>query len=140
MSKNIEVNFEAKRIQIQVKKPQKEGVKLSRMKTGVAPNFVHSMDASHLVLCICLANDGDAIEDFAVIHDSFGTHAASSDIFAAALRKSFVEMYSESNVLEQFKQDMGTIAGGKFTEDAPELPRGKKMDLTQVIDSKYCFG
>ena len=137
--KQTDIYSEAGRFQAHTRTPKGEGVKLSRMKTGVAPNFVHSMDASHLVLCICLANDENALEDFAVIHDSFGTHAASSDALAYALRKSFVEMYSENNVLEQFKQDMETIVDGEFTEDVPELPRVKKMDLTQVIESKYCF-
>ena len=34
---------------------------------------------------------------------------------------------------------METIVDGEFTEDVPELPRVKKMDLTQVIESTYFF-
>jgi hypothetical protein len=51
----------------------------SRQANGIAPNFVHSMDAAHLMKTIIKAKDKHDIEDFSVVHDSFGTHACDID-------------------------------------------------------------
>ncbi len=135
------------RIQSNIGKQRNEGVRLVRMKAGVAPNFVHSMDASHLGLTICASKDNHAIEDFAVIHDSFGTHAANSEHLATTLRQTFVAMYSETNVLEGFLRDMGEVVGewpevGDADDDfegLPELPDKQLLELAQVVDSSYFF-
>ncbi|QRI64883.1 hypothetical protein JQ506_07795 [Shinella sp. PSBB067] len=50
-----------------------------RQVNGVAPNFVHSLDASALVLTVCAAVD-KGINKFAMIHDSYGTTAHHSAI------------------------------------------------------------
>src|SRR5690606_23818318 len=46
-----------------------------RHRNGIAPNFIHSMDASHMQLT-ALAAKKAGIDSLAMIHDDFGTHAA----------------------------------------------------------------
>jgi len=117
-----------------------QGVKINRMKTGVAPNFVHSMDASHLVLTVCDALDSFGIEDFAAIHDSFGTHAASAEDLASSLRDTFVNMYETNDVLGQFEDDMIDILGfEEFTEDFPKRPNAGILELADIRKSQYFF-
>ena len=82
------------------------GTKLDRRRQtlGISPNFVHSCDASHMMLTTCLAAE-NGIESFAMIHDSYGTHAGQAAILAAALRQAFVDQYS-GDVLADFRQQL----------------------------------
>lgn len=108
-------------------------VRKSKQKQGAAPNFVHSMDASHLMLTVnaCVKED---IKSFAMIHDSFGTHAADTGVLFEVLRYEFSKMY-EDDVLIQLFMEMP-----KNVQDRLPLPpeRGN-LDLSLVQDSQYFF-
>lgn len=71
---------------------------------GFPPNFVHSLDATHMMLS---AKKCDEIGlSFASVHDSFWTHAGDIPKMNMVLRDAFVEMHSEniiSRLLEEFK-------------------------------------
>lgn len=103
---------------------------------AVSPNFVHSMDASALVLTICSSLD-NGMSSFAAIHDSYGTLAADMDRLQTCLRQSFVEMYQRNDVLEQF------LAGVRDSVDdpstLPSLPVKGTLDLNGVLQSDFFF-
>lgn len=65
--------------------------------SGILPNFIHSLDASHLIKTVQLAAERGVVKT-SVIHDSFGTHAADMPILATCIREAFVVMYSEGKV------------------------------------------
>lgn len=69
---------------------------------GVAPNFIHSMDASHLQLTVCNAVDA-GIHHFAMIHDSYGAPVAQAKHMYKVVRESFIKMYTDHDVLESFR-------------------------------------
>lgn len=57
------------------------------------PNFIHSLDASHMILS---ALECDALGlTFAAVHDSFWTHAADVDTMNRVLRDAFIRIHSE---------------------------------------------
>ncbi|KAI1353747.1 DNA-directed RNA polymerase [Xylaria sp. FL0043] len=57
------------------------------------PNFIHSLDASHMLLS---ALECDALGlSFAAVHDSFWTHAADVDTMNRVLRDAFIRIHSE---------------------------------------------
>ncbi|KAK3984720.1 hypothetical protein QBC44DRAFT_336507 [Cladorrhinum sp. PSN332] len=60
------------------------------------PNFIHSLDASHMMLSAleCHAHG----LTFAAVHDSFWTHAADVDVMNDTLRDAFIRMHSEDIV------------------------------------------
>ncbi|KAI9679312.1 MAG: DNA-directed RNA polymerase [Caeruleum heppii] len=58
-----------------------------------APNFVHSLDATHMLLS-ALKCDQEGMT-FAAVHDSFWTHAADIDKMNDILRDTFVQIHSE---------------------------------------------
>lgn len=103
--------------------------KKSRHRNGIAPNFVHSLDASHLTLVVNRAK-AEGIDAFAMIHDDYGTHAADTPRLYQIIREVFVEMYQRHDVLEAFR------AGYAFL---PEPPPMGTLDLKQVLDSPYFF-
>lgn len=62
------------------------------------PNFIHSLDASHMLLS-ALECDEKGLA-FAAVHDSFWTHAADIDVMNRVLRDAFIRIHSE-NVIER---------------------------------------
>ncbi|WP_130920878.1 DNA-directed RNA polymerase [Phascolarctobacterium faecium] len=101
---------------------------------GVAPNFIHSMDASHLQLTVCIAAEL-GIRHFAMIHDSYGSPVAQAKTMYKAVRQSFIEMYTEQDVLENFKNDMELLSDSKL----PSIPAKGTLNLTDILDSRYIF-
>jgi DNA-directed RNA polymerase len=104
---------------------------------GIAPNFIHSLDASHLQMTILEAYDR-GIKHFAMIHDSYGSPVAQAQEMFSTVRYTFHKMYTEHDVLETFAQDMEVfIDQSKVT--LPTIPKKGKLDLKVVLESPYMF-
>lgn len=106
--------------------------------TGIAPNYVHSMDSSHLMLTIntCLKQ---GITSFSMIHDSYGTYACDTDLLSEALREAFIEQYSQ-DTLEAFRQEIiNQLPTEEFRSQITPLPKKGKLDLSLVKKSQYFF-
>jgi DNA-directed RNA polymerase len=107
-----------------------------KQSSGIAPNWVHSLDASHMTKTIC-ASTYAGMKSFSFIHDSYGTHAGNTAALANILREQFVGMYSEGCVLQRFKEDLETMMGGAVT--LPAVPAKGNLDLSKVLESKFFF-
>lgn len=107
-----------------------------KMKSGSAPNFIHMCDASHLIKVVNAAKD-QGINSIAVIHDSFGTHACDTPVLRKALVDTFVDMYTENDVLEDFIEHNEAL---HCMEINVPLPSKGDLDIEEVRKSKYCFG
>ncbi len=57
------------------------------------PNFIHSLDASHMILS-ALECDKAGLS-FAAVHDSFWTHACDVDAMNGILRDAFIRLHSD---------------------------------------------
>jgi DNA-directed RNA polymerase len=114
-------------------------VDVRKQAQGIAPNFVHSMDASHLMFTVCKANDS-GIKSFAMIHDSFGTHAADTASLFVIVRDQFVEMY-QTDVLADFHHNIALSVQDRpeLLDKLPERPKVGNLDLEKVRTSAYCF-
>ncbi|KAK5134055.1 hypothetical protein LTR08_006945 [Meristemomyces frigidus] len=66
------------------------------------PNFIHSLDATHMLLSALRCNELGMT--FASIHDSFWTHACDVDQLSVVLRDAFVEMHSENIIGRLFEE------------------------------------
>jgi DNA-directed RNA polymerase len=109
-----------------------------RMANAISPNFVHSMDATHLMMSVCYATD-NGVSDFAVIHDSFGTHAANVNMLGACLREAFVDLYSETDVLSDFREQIIRQVDPEHAGDVPPVPEKGTLDLNEVRGSDFFF-
>ncbi len=116
-----------------------EGTKLDsrRQALGISPNFIHSCDAAHLLLTVCTALE-NGIADFAMIHDSYGTHAADTDVLAASLRAAFNDQYTRE-VLTDFRNELAAQLPAEVAVELPELPPCGDLDLSLVEKSLYFF-
>lgn len=134
--KRYDFDVEGKRFRITLKI---EGDKLDRRRqsTGIAPNFVHSLDASHLMLTINYCLDA-GITTFSMVHDSYGTHAANADTLSLKLREAFYDQYSD-DVLAKFRDQLLSTLPPKLVEKIKPLPEMGKLDLAAVLNSEYFF-
>lgn len=138
-TERINVFVGGKRVRFDLKA---EGSTLSRRRqaSGIAPNFVHSLDASHLLSTVNLATE-NGIHHFAMIHDSFGTHAAKTSLLNAVLRESFVAQYSQP-VLETFRDEIVAqlqLVKPELVDRIPPLPKTGNLDLEAVKRSDFFF-
>ncbi|KAM7472905.1 hypothetical protein LguiA_011088 [Lonicera macranthoides] len=120
---------------LQVLALQREGEKVMvrKQKTAFPPNFVHSLDGSHMMMTAVACRDAGL--SFAGVHDSFWTHACDVDEMNRILREKFVELYSMpilENLLESFETSYPTLT-------FPPLPERGDFDLRQVYESPYFF-
>ena len=97
--------------------------------SGMAPNFIHSLDASHLHLTTVAASQ-QGIDHLAMIHDDYGTHAADAGKLYTLIRQTFVDMY------EQY--DPITDLAKKF-DNLPDPPERGSLDIRTVLKSQYFF-
>ena len=64
-----------------------------RQVSAFAPNFIHSLDASHMILTALKCNEMGLT--FASVHDSFWTHAGDVDTMNEIIRDTFIRMHSD---------------------------------------------
>lgn len=131
----IELAFQSVRIRLDV---DQGCLKLDSKKqaAGISPNWVHSLDASHMMRTIC-ASTCAGVRSYSMIHDSYGTHAGNCALLGAILREEFVRMYSETDVLADFKADLEAALPEGVT--LPELPPKGTLDLQLVLESQFFF-
>ncbi|KAF8051282.1 hypothetical protein N665_1755s0005 [Sinapis alba] len=87
-------------------------VKARKQMVAFAPDFVHSLDAFHMMMTAVVCNKAGL--SFAWVHDSFWTHA------------------SDVNLLESFQKSFTSL---RF----PPLPERGDFDLREVMRSPYFF-
>ena len=97
---------------------------------GISPNFIHSMDASHMALVI---DDWDGA--FGAVHDSFSTHACDVDDLLALTKQKFVEMYDVDNFYDYIENQLITDK----TELDVEQPQLGSLQIQEIYDSDYFF-
>ncbi|KAK2594768.1 DNA-directed RNA polymerase [Conoideocrella luteorostrata] len=75
---------------------QTDPVNRRKQLQGFPPNFIHSLDASHMLLSALQCHEKDL--NFAAVHDSFWTHAADIDTMNGVLREAFIQIHEEDVV------------------------------------------
>lgn len=136
IGKRYNVFFNGRRVRVVV---AEEGDKLDkkRQSSGISPNFVHSLDSAHLMSTVnTLAANG--VRSLACVHDSFGTHAADTDILHVAVRRAFVEQY-RGDVLQSFRDELVQQLPKELAALIPEVPPKGDLDLEAVLGAEYSF-
>ena len=113
----------------------KDGLPISvpKQKSAFPPNFVHSLDSTHLMLTAMACKKLNI--EFAAVHDSFWTHACDVDLMNKVLREQFVHLHSQpllDDLLKNFRHMYPSI---KFKD----VPKRGQFDLSGVLNSTYFF-
>jgi len=136
IGKRLDFEVAGKRVQLMLKN---EGDKLDGRKqsAGISPNFIHSLDAAHMMRTINYSLDA-GVSAFAFVHDSYGSHAGAAEDLRDCLRQAFVDQYS-GEVLADFRAQLVEQLPPELAEKLPELPPMGTLDLTGVLTSEYFF-
>jgi DNA-directed RNA polymerase len=104
-----------------------------RQRTAFPPNYIHSIDSSHMMLTAIACRDAGL--DFAGVHDSFWTHAGTVEQMNGVLREKFIDLHSQpllENLLEELQQAHPDIV-------FPPLPPRGDLNLEDIKQAKYFF-
>ena len=100
----------------------------SEQRNGVAPNFVHSIDSTHMVMTIIAAK----VDSYAMIHDDFGTHAGYTEQFFKLIRETFLELYNNHEPLKEWAEQVDA--------DLDSMPENGNYVIKDILKADYFFG
>lgn len=109
-----------------------------KQRNAAAPNFIHSLDASHLMFSV-LAGLDSGVEDFMLIHDSFGTQAADTQEFSYLIREQFVAMYEHFDVIQRLYNSAFSQLNDGSRMAMVDVPERGNLNLREVLASDYAF-
>lgn len=96
-------------------------VNATKQASAFPPNFIHSLDATHMMLTALDCRDQGIT--FASVHDSYWTHACSIDRMSEVIRDTFVALHS-SDVL------------GKLAEEFRERYKGYRVPVLSLKNGR----
>lgn len=109
-----------------------EEINWNRVETSAAPNFVHSLDASHLLLSLKRAS-AEGITQLATVHDAFGTTPTKTAAFARILAEEFAKLY----IADPFTCLQGPLKA--MGAEPPEAPPRGALSVEAIARSPYLF-
>ncbi|KAI9300871.1 hypothetical protein BJ944DRAFT_170100 [Cunninghamella echinulata] len=80
-------------------------VNATKQSTAFPPNFVHSLDATHMLMSAVACYENGLT--FASVHDSYWTHACDVDTMNKIIRDQFIELHSQpimEDLYNEFKE------------------------------------
>jgi DNA-directed RNA polymerase len=113
--------------------PDKETIDGSSVNLAISPNYIHSLDASHMWSTITRMIDS-GISQFSMIHDSYGCPAPDVNLMRAFTNEEFHKMHS-TNLLADMREELMKNIGIEL----PETPEVGVFDIDNVLEAKYFF-
>jgi DNA-directed RNA polymerase len=106
---------------------------------ALSPNFVHSNDAAMVRETVIEVNK--SIEtDIVAIHDSIGCHAGNYERVSKAIRRSFVKLFTEYNMLESLAKCLDKEYNKEDENDYLKVIKFEgDFDIQETLNSTYLF-
>lgn len=118
-----------------------------KQKNGFPPNFIHSLDSSHMMLTALHCYRKGLT--FVSVHDCFWTHAADVAVMNQVCREQFVQLHSQPILhdLSRFLRNRfcsdprasKNIWASRLMDTLLSVPKPGTFDLEQVKHSTYFF-
>ncbi|XP_072382845.1 DNA-directed RNA polymerase, mitochondrial [Diabrotica undecimpunctata] len=124
-----------------------------KQKNAFPPNFIHSLDSSHMMLTSLHCERAGIT--FVSVHDCYWTHPSTVHIMNKICREQFVALHSEPILedLSNFLWEKFSYGQSDFTDDGSvvdltkkklnrvlrQLPKTGDFDINQVLKSVYFF-
>jgi DNA-directed RNA polymerase len=136
--KQVDIKIKGKRKRQQLLLGYTDKLKRTKQRSTIAPNFVHSFDACHLMM-VALEAKKHGIDSFLLIHDSFGCLPTDMALFAYIVREQFVKLYEHCDPFQAIHENalIALSEKGKAKLEAP--PAKGTLDIQEVLDSQYAF-
>lgn len=130
-SKIVKLLFEGKQIRYSFK-DSTERVDVQGMASAIAPNFVHSMDACHMLMIVRRCFDSN-IKQLHLVHDDYGCHYNHGELLESIAKEEFYNMYDKHNPIRDFYEQYSEVITRKPPESLDTL------DLSEIVKSTYAF-
>lgn len=139
-SRKVDMLAFGQRISVRVAQGFEDKIDSRKTASAIAPNFVHAMDAAHMLRTVEMLLDtvGPSVH-LSMIHDSYGTHAADAESLSFAIRQSFVQMYEETCWLTAFRDEVAAALPPEVAAKLPPVPQMRDLDISEVVNSQYFF-
>jgi DNA-directed RNA polymerase len=121
--------------------PKEYKLDVAKMKSGIAPDIVHSLDAS-LIMKVAERCAKEGIQYLTMIHDSLGSHCCYSGKFNRIIREEFIEIFKEDILHKMYLEFLSQLPeDAKCLLASPEKFGIKygKYKLETLLDSEFCF-
>lgn len=105
---------------------------------GVAPNFVHALDAAHLLL-VANAARREGIVQMATVHDSFGCLPSRAERFRQIIREEFLRMYETHDVLAEVLAQATCDLTQNNRHMLPNAIEFGPLNLKDILDADFAF-
>lgn len=80
-------------------------VDILKQSSSFPPNFIHSLDATHMFLTALACYNDANLTSFAAVHDSYYSHASDYHILQDILKQQFIQLYSQP-ILQNLRQEL----------------------------------
>ncbi|WGH15442.1 DNA-dependent RNA polymerase [Pseudomonas phage PSA6] len=128
------------RLQITVKQSTADSkIDARKQESGISPNFVHSLDGSHLRKTVAHTHDKYGVTFFALIHDSFGTIPARAGCLFRGVRETFVDTYHGQDILGDFREQFIDQLHETQMDKMPPLPKNGTLHIPEILESQFAF-
>ena len=136
--KQVDIKIKGKRKRQQLLLGYTDKLKRTKQRSTIAPNFVHSYDACHLMM-VALEAKKQGIESFLLIHDSFGCLPTDMPAFANIVRGKFVELYKTHDPFQAVHENALIALSDKGRAKLTAPPNKGNLEIEDVLNSQYAF-
>ena len=110
-----------------------------RMSNGIAPNFIHSLDSSAMMRTINIAYS-KGVNNFATVHDSFGTTAGDMQTLIDSIKEGFIQIFDNTHLLEDFLEEVKSqIQNQKLLKSLPDVPEQSTLEVSKLSECDFFF-
>ena len=130
------------------------GIRVKKSKDAASANFIHALDASHLVWTVNACSRAN-MRNILAVHDSFACLAPRAQQLNGVIREQLEAMYDQHDPLTEIREralcGLATstelrkrgrsvaAAVGIETPNFPEVPKRGSLDLREFIKNVYAF-
>lgn len=104
-----------------------------KMVSGIAPNYIHSLDATLLAMVLMRLYNEYGIRDFHFIHDQYGVPITYVPILVKVIKECYVELFS----LNPLEHTLAQLYKGQPKDISNVMIN--TFNLKEVLDSEYIF-
>jgi DNA-directed RNA polymerase len=148
----VELTLDGIRARHEVANGAIDKFKTTKTLDSASPNFVHSLDAAHLIRTVLAAN-GEDLKDILTVHDCFACLAPHAVRFSQLIRRELLLLHLANPLAELRRANIG---GEKQPSDSPfavlapllpqreakpppPLPEPGDLDISKLLYGEYSF-
>jgi DNA-directed RNA polymerase len=113
--------------------PDKDTIDYKQVNLAISPNYIHSLDASHM-WCTIRRMILSGIDSYSMVHDSYGCHAPYVSMMRDFTKEEFCNMHKEPLLLN-LKNQIEKI----LNITLPDLPSCGDYDISESLKAEYLF-